>query len=106
MINRAERFGDQSDVGDIRQGKEVAASQSRLRAQSFSLRRALAERNSDRVLEREISVSYERVGDVRLALKDVAGSFAAFEESLKIRKTLASDKSDKQAPHDLLGASL
>ena len=52
--------------------------------------------------QRDVSVSLDRVGDVRLAAGDRAGALAAYEESLAImRKLAAPDPGNAQWQRDV-----
>ncbi|MBV9655055.1 MAG: tetratricopeptide repeat protein, partial [Acetobacteraceae bacterium] len=52
--------------------------------------------------QRDLSVSHERIGDVRLGKGDVAGALAPCEASLAIRSQLAErDPGNGQWQHDL-----
>lgn len=52
--------------------------------------------------QRDLSISHEKIGGVRLAQGDVPGALATFSESLSIRQRLAqADPSNTQWQRDL-----
>ncbi len=57
---------------------------------------------SDTQAQRDLSVSYEKLGDVQLKLGDAHAALGNYQESLEIAKRLAEmDSSDTQAQRDL-----
>jgi serine/threonine protein kinase/tetratricopeptide (TPR) repeat protein len=61
-----------------------------------------AEAHGDRALQRELAAAYERVGDVRQTLGDMAGTLESQMKALRIREALlAADPSDLQARRGL-----
>ena len=55
-----------------------------------------------REAQRDLSVSLDRIGDVKLQAGDRAGALAAYEESLAIRRKLAeADPGNAEAQRDL-----
>jgi serine/threonine protein kinase/predicted negative regulator of RcsB-dependent stress response len=63
-----------------------------------NLDKLAAEAHGDSVLQRELAVAYERVGDVRgqaysASLGDRAGAVASYQKALKIREALAAETS-------------
>jgi tetratricopeptide (TPR) repeat protein len=74
-----------------------------------NLDKLAAEAHSDSVLQRELAVAYERVGDVRgqaysASLGDRAGAVASYQKALKIREALAAETSkDGQGSRELAG---
>ena len=71
------------------------------RASPFA--RKLAEADpGNAVAQRDLSVSLDRIGDVKLQAGDRAGALAAYEESLAIRRKLAeADPGNARAQRDL-----
>jgi serine/threonine protein kinase/tetratricopeptide (TPR) repeat protein len=60
------------------------------------------EAHGDRALQRELAAAYERVGDVRQTLGDMAGTLESQMKALRIREALvAADPSDLQARRGL-----
>jgi non-specific serine/threonine protein kinase/serine/threonine-protein kinase len=60
------------------------------------------EAHGDRALQRELAAAYERVGDVRQTLGDMAGALESQMKALRIREALvAADPSDLQARRGL-----
>jgi tetratricopeptide (TPR) repeat protein/predicted Ser/Thr protein kinase len=60
------------------------------------------EAHGDRALQRELAAAYERVGDVRQTLGDMAGTLESQMKALRIREALvAADPSDFQARRGL-----
>ena len=60
------------------------------------------EANGDPALQRELAAAYERVGDVRQTLGDMAGTLESQMKALRIREALvAADPSDSQARRGL-----
>ncbi len=60
------------------------------------------EAHGDRALQRELAAAYERVGDVRQTLGDMAGTLESQMKALRIREALvATDPSDLQARRGL-----
>lgn len=60
------------------------------------------EAHGDRSLQRELAAAYERVGDVRQTLGDMAGTLESQMKALRIREALvAADPSDLQARRGL-----
>jgi predicted TPR repeat methyltransferase len=50
---------------------------------------------------RDLALSLEKIGDLKLRAGEAAGALAAYEESLAIRRDIAKDKSNAQAQRDL-----
>jgi serine/threonine protein kinase/tetratricopeptide (TPR) repeat protein len=60
------------------------------------------EAQGDRALQRELAAAYERVGDVRQTLGDMAGTLESQMKALRIREALvAADPTDSQARRGL-----
>jgi tetratricopeptide (TPR) repeat protein len=89
-----ERARSLLDIGDT--SGALAAAQ-----KSVAICRKLAEDKSNAEAQRDLSVSLQRIGDVKLRAGDAAGALAAYEESLGIVRDLAKDKTNAEAQRDL-----
>jgi len=81
---------------NVQKGDELQASRrledaEKAYNQALECQKQLLEKYSDdNELQFQLSITYNSVGSVRLALNNPAGALAAFEEALKIREKLAS----------------
>ena len=83
-------------AGDLRDAAAAAA-------QSLDIFRKLAAQDQGNAeAQRDLSMSLEKLGDVKLQAGDLAGALAAYQESLDIdRKLAAQDPGNAQAQRDL-----
>ncbi len=71
--------------------------------QAVDIARKLAARNSNNAdAKRELSISLDRLGNVKLQERDLAGALAVYQESLDIRRTLVTqDPNNAESQRDL-----
>ena len=81
-------------IGDTQEA--LAAAQ-----KSLAIARDLAKEMSNVEVQRDLAVSIEKIGDVKLQAGDRAGALAAYEEVLVICHHLAGDKGNAEAQGDL-----
>jgi hypothetical protein len=68
---------------------------------SLAIRLQLARDESNAGAQRDVSVSYEKLGDVRMAMNDLAGAREFYEKDLALALKLARDETNVQAQRDL-----
>ncbi|HEV3121787.1 MAG TPA: hypothetical protein VGY53_07790, partial [Isosphaeraceae bacterium] len=68
---------------------------------SLAIRLELAKDTHNARSQRDVSIAFERLGDVRQKLGDLAGAHSAYQKSLAIRLELAKDTQNAEAQRDL-----
>jgi hypothetical protein len=82
-------------AGDVDRAREAAE-------QSVAISRQLVLKDPSAFAKRDLSISLDRVGNVKLQLGDGPGALASYEESLSIRRELVSQNpKDPEARRDL-----
>jgi serine/threonine protein kinase len=104
------QFGEAPPSSDVRGGarpggelRGVAESARRFYTRSMGVFQALAQADPhDAQARRDLSISYERLGDVHLQLGATGQALRAYQEGLELRQALAqADPHDAQARRDL-----